>query len=531
MSLIITDKLYHAAAEAELHLHSVHDTKVKKLSQYIRSMDTLARATGVEELVSSTVRHLKAIRFALASTPLPGNHRNLNLLGAIREVSQSAGRWKSIIADPAISLALTEVIPILEDLATQEENPLAAKLRELLPAAVVADAAYLLKETRYDSLVVRWLETACGIHEPVVVGPSALRGPEYYDVLFVFGCPRWFRNDGAGFVFDAPRAPQVHILALSWGGLDLGDSRVLPALRGQGHEFGKSKRRITVYGERDSIDHDLAADLSTTALFDIQSYLSRHRGYGGGSGDEIEYEARLFQLAANQAVLLDWDEQARSFCVDISAQGDDEDEQDDKLVCRRYNRDLEAGDFIILRTTGGGDLIPILADHIMGAKAKQPRDLERLWKTELQALHIEKGERELVKLLTDAGAIRANYANVKNWIRERTIRPAADSDFRAILGVCGLKGRESEFMKAATLILKAHKSAGFRIREMLIAEVRKVDLKELRRHGSLVFHLPELKDYASITAYRIERIQPETVMAQNHELGRPFELEDELWQL
>ena len=530
MSVNRTEKLYQAAAEAKLDLHSVHDTKVKQLSQYIRSMDSLARAAGVEELVSSTVRQLKAIRFALASTPLPGNHSNLKLRDAIREVNQSASKWKYIIADAALPLAATEVVPILKDLASQEENPLGTKLKELLLGIEVADSAFVLKETRYEALVARWLQAACGIDEPVVVGSSALRGPEYYDVLFVFGCPRWFRNDGAGFVFDAPRTHQLHILAFSWGSLDIGGSHALPKPCGSHREFGISKARVTVHGRQDPADRDLAEDLSTTALFDIQAYLNRHRGNVGGTGDEIEYEARILQLASNQAVLLDWDERARSFCIDMSTQDDDQDEEGDELVCRRFNRNLEAGDFIILRTAGGGDLIPVLADHIMGDRAQQPRNKERCWKDRLRTLRIEKGEFELVRQLNDAGAIRANYANVKNWVWERTIRPAADSDFIAILNVCGLEGRVSEFMRAAAVILKAHKSAGFRIRKMLIAEIRNVNLQELRRRGSLVFQLPELEGHASMTAYRVERIQPEPVLVSSHELSHPFELEDELWQ-
>jgi hypothetical protein len=285
-----------------------------------------------------------------------------------------------------------------------------------------------------------------------------------------------------------------------------------------------------VHGKKDSVDHDLAEDLSTTALLDIQAYLNRNRGYSGGTGDEVEYEARVLQLAANQAVLLDWDEQARGFCIDISAEDDDQDEQDDELVCRRYNRDLDAGDFIILRTAGGGDLIPVLADHIMGDRAQQLRGFEKQWKNKLRAIRDEIGEDDLLNLLKKAGAVRANHANVGNWIRERTIRPNADADFQAILKVCKLDSREEEFTRAAAVILKAHKRAGFQIRKMLIDQVRKVDLQELRRKGSLVFQLPELEGNASMTAYRIERIQPEPVMVQSHELGRPFVPEDELWQ-
>ncbi len=530
MTVAVTDALYRASATGHVDMHAVHDTHVRDLSQCVRALDQLAHASGVEELVASTLRQLKALRFALASTPLPGSHRNLRARGTIQAVQQSARRWERLIADSRIADAANRTLPIMEDLSAQEENPLDRKFQELLQKGESGQMAVVLKETRYEPLVSRWLETVCGIRDPAVISPSALRGREFYDTLFVFGCPRWFRNDGAGFIFDAPRAPHMHVIALAWGGLDIARSPVFPAGGRKAKEFGQSQRRIVVHGRQESVDSDLVEDLNAAAIFDVQAYLNRQRAYAPGTRGDLEYEARLVQLAGNQAVLLDWDEQASTYCIDIAAADAPETEQDSQLVCRRENRELEPGHFIILRTAGGGDLVPVLADHIMGSKAQEPRAMERTWKEKLADLRSELGENGLCRKLTEAGAIRANPPNLGNWIRERTIRPEADADFRAILRVCGLDSQEPAFAQAAAVILTAHRKAGFRIRKMLIAEVKKVNLRDLRQKGTLIFQIPELAGNASMTAYRIERIQPDPVMAQSHEIGHPFELEDELWQ-
>lgn len=50
----------------------------------------------------------------------------------------------------------------------------------------------------------------------------------------------------------------------------------------------------------------------------------------------------------------------------------------------------------------------------------------------------EKNIHRLCNFLTHYGAEKANITNVKNWMREDTIAPESDKDFRAVLKYCGI---------------------------------------------------------------------------------------------
>ncbi len=123
------------------------------------------------------------------------------------------------------------------------------------------------------------------------------------------------------------------------------------------------------------------------------------------------------------------------------------------------------------------------------------------------------------------GANHASPSNLRNWIRARTIRPDSDEDFAAIFRTTGLEHRAAEFVASAVAINSAHRSAGFKIRKLLIAKVRKADLRKMRASGKMEFRLEELSNDASMTAYRIERILPDMVHARLHELNDVFTLE------
>lgn len=532
MTIVVTNAIFCAARSGKIDVHAVPDTQIKEFSRSIRLIDKLSRAASVEELVAPTLKQMKAVRFALASTPLPGSWPSLKLVETVLSIEENARRWRRVVTDARLAEAAERSIPVLQLLSEQKESTLGATIRELAPRwhSDGLQAAVILKDPRYAPMVSQWLKSNCGVPVPVVLVPSAIRGCEYYDLLYIFGCPRWFRNDGTGFLFDAPRAPQIHVLALAWGGLELSTGSVFPAAARQTRGFGHQQADIVVHGRQEPMESDLADDLAAIAQFDIQAYLARRRAPGVPVDHDDEYEARLVQLAGNLAVLLDWDDQAASYCIDMAGGEEEDNEEERGLVCRLHNHELEEGSFIILRTGGGGDLVPVVADAILKESATQLRALETQWKTRLRTLRMTAGDSDLCRRLHAAGAIRATRSNLRNWIRDRTIRPDADADFSAILKTCDLEGETTAYFNAAAVINTAHRQAGFRIRKMLIAEVRKVDLRQLRQKGSLVFQLADLSRDASMTAYRIERIQSQPVMAQSHELGHPFQLEDELWQ-
>ena len=148
----------------------------------------------------------------------------------------------------------------------------------------------------------------------------------------------------------------------------------------------------------------------------------------------------------------------------------------------------------------------------------------------LRKISNKEGTEDLCVLLRRAGATHASPTNLRNWIRERTIRPDADEVFHAILQVCGLAARHEAFFETANLLNSMHRKAGFRVRKLLIAEVNGADLSGLTSNGKMTFMLKDVSDEASMTAYRIERILPDPLVARLHEVNEVFVREEELWQ-
>ena len=162
--------------------------------------------------------------------------------------------------------------------------------------------------------------------------------------------------------------------------------------------------------------------------------------------------------------------------------------------------------------------------------AKVKRAQQQEWKSALRKASHSARVEVFCQLLRNAGATHASPTNLRNWIRERTIRPDADEDFHAILQVCGLTARRDVFFETADLLNSMHRKAGFKIRKLLIAEVNRADLISLASKGKMTFMLKDVSDEASMTAYRIERILPDEIVARLHEVNEVFARKEEVWQ-
>jgi hypothetical protein len=154
--------------------------------------------------------------------------------------------------------------------------------------------------------------------------------------------------------------------------------------------------------------------------------------------------------------------------------------------------------------------------------------MQEHWKGLLRRAVSTKGLLAVSIELLDYESRRANETNVRNWMSSRSIRPQDDEDFRAIMRLIGLEGKEQEYQDAAEQIESAHKKAGFYIREQLLTQVEKANLKELHKRGFLDFELPEA-DGGSLTAFRIEHISPEIFSIPISRTGHPASIKDLPW--
>ena len=169
------------------------------------------------------------------------------------------------------------------------------------------------------------------------------------------------------------------------------------------------------------------ADPADEASIDVQGILDRRRAhqFGEQNGDE-EVEARLVLLSGGDAVLLPWTDDAKSFCANfdkrLSSGTAEEEDEDAGSIRRGLNQELQAGDFIILRTGAAGDILPQVADSIMTPTvAKITRAQQAEWKAALRSASYDDGPEILCIALKAAGATHASVSNLRNWVRERTI--------------------------------------------------------------------------------------------------------------
>jgi hypothetical protein len=265
--------------------------------------------------------------------------------------------------------------------------------------------------------------------------------------------------------------------------------------------------------------------------FNVEEFKNRVHVEGVDDGDEDPedfVDAVVALLAGSRAVFLDQTDGARSYAIDLRESSHVLYDEEAFLV-RESNTDIEEGEFLLLRTQGGGDLIPVVAAKILGAKAEECDAVQQKWKGMLK-WYVERSGRELTATkLSALGATAARPVNIGNWVRTRNIRPGADTDFQAVLKLIGLESEIPRFFEIALVILNARKRAGTHIRKLLLAEVKNSNLSELREKGVMTFQLSGLGAGGSMTAFRVEKILPQIHHVPYAKVSRPLPVSDDLW--
>jgi hypothetical protein len=183
--------------------------------------------------------------------------------------------------------------------------------------------------------------------------------------------------------------------------------------------------------------------------------------------------------------------------------------------------EIEPGIFILIRTTGGGDFIIPVADQIMGALSDEARKCQREWKSLLRDRIVENGYDSAIKQLKTYGSPRANYMNVRNWMFDRSIKTEFREDFHAIMKLIGWEDESESIWNMMSMIDRAHRHAGRRIRRMLIDKVKNSDLRALKKSGKIDFEL-EQESNISITAFQVREISPDVIKLPNWQIGNPI---------
>jgi hypothetical protein len=544
------NSIYECSASCKLNVHEVFDRQVYNFSKNLSTFLKFLHETGQAETWKEFTGRLKKYRFFISASPLPFDNEHLGVETNRKRLSEFIELQTFALGESSDVIGMAKgVFDSYLLVSSSGTNSLDSKFNNLLNSDTSdKDIMLVLLDNALVQAVKGYFISKSLYKYVDVLAAHELRATRSYRKIFLFGSPGWFETRGFYFIFTAPRAPVIQMITYSWV-----DNKIkIKSMFDCRQPLKEGKKPAS------SIEISVNADERTIELEDYQNFLptidteklkvrlnkSEDSGTEDEGGDIIE--AKIALLAQNKASYVEYSDSASSLVIDLTErdhdksedddEGEDNDEdilteyQDQHLLLRIPNSELEEGMFLLLRTAGGGDYIVPVADVILGDKKETCRNMQKEWKDLFNIFLKEKGTNLAMKKIKDFGGKEVTEATLRNWARLRNIRPGNIDNFRAILCLVGLEDLLTSYFKNTEIILQAHRKAGNVIRKLLLEQIKKSDLKKLKTEGSTVFNLPSLETLASITAYRIERILPDVHHVPYYRLGHPVDLGDDLWQ-
>lgn len=523
LSLAEASEVYRRAEAATLTRHPIHCSELLEFWRAVRRLEATLGGSLSDRYWRRVRGRLWRYWLSVCATPLSFDDPLL-CSDELRDML-SDRLLRCGCSYPNAEPAAASLHAAFERLRQRSENPVRA---EVLYECGLDDApaALVVRESR---LVPAVQSEFIGTHVNVqAVSAAELSSGKCYERLIVVGPARWFPES----LFMAPRAAEAHILVPDF----IRDTwQARPSFRGAlgkgssegGIEIREIARPHVVSHTSPRQDDFIDAERMLPTI-NWDEVLARE---GGPPNDQYEdmAQARALVLEGDRAVLLDSADNAKSLVLDLRDYRPGDAAED--VVRRIRNVDIGHGMFLLLRTEGGGDVIPEVADKMVLGPDQAPsvRGTQKEWKSQLQLTAWKHGLTETAIELLDLGAKLANESNLRNWMSERNIRPQHREDFYAIMSLLGLDARAEEFLRNALTIDRAHRRAGFIIRERLIEQIPKADLRQLERLGIMDFEFGDLGG-GKLTAIRVVDRLDEKREVSASRLGRPFDLGDEPWR-
>jgi hypothetical protein len=485
-TLVRARRYYDVAQRASLAWRPVEHDGIERFSSAVYLLSRSARSldddTGWREFLYPARR----ARNILTTVPLPLSHPALGVAPLLDQLERSLPALRVYGGDEAGALGAEAAAAGREIAAAGDAPLLDAVLGAVAPAGT--PCAVLLPIPEYTGPVERHLRESAGRPDLAVLSRHDMANLDTIGRLVVVGPLYWY--DRHEYVLTSPRAPEIVVLKWSWfreqqppraqldgsrGGVAL-RMRPLPA-SSSGLSIGASDERITI--DWASVGHELS------------------RSADSDTWDMVP--ARAAVLAGRHAVLLPESGDRPVWLLDPQAPAE-------HRVARVDVADLEPGHVILLRTSGGGDLIVPIADEILGRAAPELRRLQRLWKSKLGSwARNHRSIRRAAAELRRAGCSTANTQNLRNWLGERSLRTESHSDWRAIMDAIALNSQGEEIWQAMGRLHSAHIEAGRSMARRLRDIANTVPLDILHSTGTQAFTLPS---GGSVTAFRIESFSP-----------------------
>jgi len=516
-------EVYDNASRCEIYRHTVDHPGLADISRTLRTLSLSLGDEADDDFWRHTLGPIRRLAFAFCSVPLP-----------FQEIVKSIGTdWDKIHRQvrlcekmfPDSHQALATLVNRLEELSAESDSPLITPLQDLIQPN--SSLAVMIRNPRMNQATATYLSNNQAFCNARVVSPTQLRGPYVCDMLAAIGPCAWFPE----YVFSAPRVGAIHVISFRWirdrwkpgpiflHGTDSDGSN------GHTHSIGVMPRVATERSTEIEVPPDIQPADLLPPLPTFKGIANHTSGSHSQSGGE-SVAARLCHLSGGRAVFVATDEGASSLIIDTSETGR-------SSVRRSPSEELEPGFYLLLRTSGGGDLIKPLADRILGDLALERRSQQSEWKKTLLSVASDRfgplGRRELAsRVATELrlqNSSQARAANVHYWMSEKCICPRKLEDFQAIMAFAGIQERTEELWNAMQDIDRAHKRAGFLIRRMLLQKITEASLEPLERDGEMTFDLGD-HDGGTLSAFQITAIQDEEFEVPADRIGILLDTEE-----
>lgn len=492
ISLTQATEYYELASRVRVFWQVLHHPALEQFARSVFELSRLSREEPDQTGWRAFLYPARRARNIVTTVPLPFNSPETGLPELMRQLDKLLPQLGVYAGEEAERLGRDIVRAGLE-LARSSESPLAQQIIELANRDSGGKTGLLLPLPEFTPAVKRHfafkLRRARSTIQPVtwhdLVDASA------FARLSIVGPLYWYRDHE--FVLSSPRAPEITLLTWAWQPETPPDSKVLNGSRGGSALRLRPPRAMSA---------DQTVDASDAPRIDWHAVGKELVAHDEEEPAEL-VSARVALLAANNAVLLPDEADRLVWVLDPRA-------SPQHRVSRVDVLDLEPGDVLILRTSGGGDLVVPLADEILGVKSTELRGMQRTWKRKLREWVIEHGGlASAAAELKAKGCDRANKQNLQNWLDERSLRTEDEGDWAVIMDAASLQGQAARYWRAMGQLRSAHTKAGHSLGKRLLKMANTQPLDQLGASGSQKFDLGE---GGSLSAFRIEGFGPGTLL-------------------
>jgi hypothetical protein len=497
--------------------HSISDATLRHFALGLREFEYRLGPAAEDQFWIPLLRRLKRHRFEWSAAPLPFNHESFGSADTDHLFDQVIA--SSAFVYPDHVQGIHKLQGLFSEVAGSQASPMGDAMSQLLrdrpemsPRALLISASRLLRDLQARLMAAPDLSTL------ELVTPLALAAEVSYDLLVVIGAPTWFPPH----VFSAPRAYETHLLHYDWMRVRIDkNSLFLSSSAAAGPEAQAAQPPDAKAVDRDATTGYLQAD-DVLPKIDWLA-ISNNLAPAHEQGDVASIiEARLVLLANGFGAFLDTADHAAVYVIDPEA-------SDLQRIRRAQTAEIAPGMYVLLRSEGGGDYVASLANHILGERAARLRGIQHEWKELLRQKVRASGISQVSGQLRELGLLRASEGNLRNWMSAGSLRTEDPTDFNTLMRFLGLQAQSNAYWEAMEILDRAHRKAGFHIRRLLIREVLQADFRQLEREGQMDFELADA-DGGSLTAFRVEQVSPDSSRIAHFRVGRPFEVERDLWQ-